>query len=81
VFVAPASSQGTDGLTAGEAAEEEVELSAERPPRGLFEPHGKVLVEHKGAELLVAEGELAGHIGHGDEILDPTGRAAEKTRN
>jgi hemin uptake protein HemP len=73
VLVAPASSRGTDDLT---AAEKEVELSAKRPPEGLFEPHAKVLVEHEGEELLVPEGELGGHLGHGDEILDPTGRAA-----
>ncbi len=37
---------------------------------------GKVLVEHGGEELLIPEGELEGHLGHGDEIIDPTGRAA-----
>ncbi|HEV2094109.1 MAG TPA: hypothetical protein VGR18_13185 [Rubrobacter sp.] len=76
IFVAPASSQGTDGLTVSEAAKKEVDLSAKRPPRGIFEPHGRVLVEHGGEELLVSEGALEAHLGHGDEILDPTGRAA-----
>jgi Ca2+-binding RTX toxin-like protein len=66
------------GSTASEAATKgKTELQAERPPEGLFEPHGKVLVEHAGTRLLVPEGELAGHLGHGDEMVDPTGRAQE----
>ena len=48
----------------------------ERSPEGLFEPFGKVLVEHEGEKLLVSEGALEAHLGHGDRILDPTGRAA-----
>ncbi len=80
VLVAPVSPQGTASLSATEAGEKEVELSAERPPKGLFEPHGKVLVEHKGEELLVSERTLERHLGHGDEVLDPTGRAAEEGR-
>ena len=52
------------------------ELLAERPPEGLFGHTGKVLVEHGGEELLLPVGELEGHLGHGDEIIDPTGRAA-----
>lgn len=67
-------------LSAAEAAEKKVELSAERPPQGLFEPHGKVLVEHEGEEVLVSEQALDSHLGHGDEIIDPTGRAAEEGR-
>ncbi len=83
VLVVPASPQATPGqstgLTAAEAGER-VELSAQRPPEGLFEPHGEVLVEHEGEELLVSEQALEGHLGHGDEIIDPTGRAAEGGR-
>ena len=59
---------------------QQVELSAQRPPEGLFEPSGKVLVEHGGEELLVSERALEAHLGHGDEIIDPTGRAAEEGR-
>ena len=76
---APASAQGrigeATGSTAIEATEDRTELLAERPPEDLFEPHGKVLIEHAGEELLVSEGALAGHLGHGDEIVDPTGRS------
>ncbi|HEX5849095.1 MAG TPA: calcium-binding protein [Rubrobacter sp.] len=52
------------------------ELVAKRPPEGLFGHTGEVLVEHGGEGLLVAEGELEDHLGHGDGIIDPTGRAA-----
>ena len=52
-----------------------VKLIAEKPPEGLFEPHGKVLIEHGGEELLVAEKQIEAHMAHGDHILDPTGRA------
>jgi Ca2+-binding RTX toxin-like protein len=68
------------GSTATETTEDRTELLAERPPEGLFEPHGKVLVEHAGTRLLVPEGELAHHLGHGDEMVDPTGRAQEERR-
>jgi|SRR5829696_8501267 len=53
-----------------------VEIIAQRPPEGLFGHTGKILVEHRGEELLLPEGELKVHLGHGDEIIDPTGRAA-----
>ena len=76
VLTAPASSQGSASLTASEAGEE-AELLAERPPEGLFEPHGKILVEHEGERVLVSERALESHLGHGDEIVDPTGRATE----
>ncbi len=76
VLAAPASSQGSAGLTASEAGEE-AELLAERPPEGLFEPHAKALVEHEGERVLVSERSLESHLGHGDEIIDPTGRATE----
>ena len=71
------SPQGTGTtLTAEEAIESgKVKLRAEKPPKGLFEHTGKVVVEHEGEELVVAEKELKGHTGHGDHILDPTGRA------
>jgi Ca2+-binding RTX toxin-like protein len=75
VLVAPASPLGTAGLSAAEAGEK-AELSAERPPQGLFEPHSKILVEHEGERVLVSERALEGHLGHGDEIIDPTGRAS-----
>ena len=82
VLVAPASLEdGTNpgegnGLTVEEATEAgKVKLATEEPPEGLFEHTGKVLVEHEGEELLVTEKGLEGHLGHGDEILDQTGRA------
>jgi copper chaperone CopZ len=71
------SQEGTDvsaELTASGTGK--TELVAKRPPVGLFAHTGKVLVEHGGKELLIPEGELEGHLGHGDEIIDPTGRAA-----
>ena len=63
---------GSVDLTAAETGK--VELVAKRPPEGLFGHTGKVLVEVGGEELLLPEGELEGHLGHGDEIIDPTGR-------
>ena len=63
------------GMSAEEAERAKVELVEEKPPKGLFEHTGKVVVEHKGKKLLVAEKELKGHMGHGDHIVDPTGRA------
>ena len=71
---------GAAGSTALEASKGKTKLQAERPPEGLFEPHGRVLVEHVGTRLLVPEDELAGHLGHGDEMVDPTGRAQEEQR-
>ena len=70
------------GSGAAEAARATgAELSAAKPPRGLFEPHGEVLVEHEGEKLLVAEERVEAHVAHGDEIVDPTGRAgAERGR-
>jgi hypothetical protein len=38
----------------------------------------KVLVEHEGERLLVAEGRVESHAAHGDEIVDPTRRAGEE---
>jgi Ca2+-binding RTX toxin-like protein len=76
VLVAAVSPQGTAGLSAAEA-DEKVELSAERPRQGIFEPHGKILVGQEGEELLVVAQALEGHLAHGDEIIDLTGRAAE----
>jgi Ca2+-binding RTX toxin-like protein len=64
-------SANTDLAAAGTG---NVELLAQRPPEGLFGHTGKVLVEVGGEELLLPEGELEGHLGHGDEIIDPTGR-------
>ena len=32
-------------------------------------------MEHKGEELLVTEKQVERHTAHGDEIIDPTGRA------
>jgi Ca2+-binding RTX toxin-like protein len=74
VLVAPASAQGSARLTALESGEK-AELLAQRPPKGLFEPSGKILVEHEGERVLVSERALEGHLGHGDEMIDPTGRA------
>lgn len=70
---------GSADLTA--SGTDNVELVAKRPPEGLFGHTGKVLVEHRGEELLLSEEELKGHLEHGDEIIDPTGRAeAEQGR-
>jgi hemin uptake protein HemP len=87
VLVAPASPLGAADLSAAEA-NEKVELLAERPAQGLFEPSGKILIEpsgkilieHEGELVLVSERALEGHLGHGDEMIDPTGRAAEEGR-
>lgn len=79
VLVVPVEGTGSTVLSAAEAGEK-AELSAERPPRGLFEPSGKILVEHEGERALVSERALEGHLAHGDEILDPTGRAAGAER-
>ena len=70
------------GSGAAEAARASgAEISAAKPPAGLFAHTGKVLVEHKGEQLLVAEKQVEGHVAHGDEIIDPTGRAgAERGR-
>jgi Ca2+-binding RTX toxin-like protein len=66
------------GASAAEAARTTgAELSAAKPPEGLFAHTGKVLVEHKGEELLVAEKQAEAHTAHGDEIIDPTGRAGQ----
>jgi hypothetical protein len=46
---------------------------AEKKARGI-----KVLVEHEGERLLVAEGRVESRTAHGDEIIDPTGRAGEE---
>ena len=51
-------------------------LVTEQPPKDLFKHTGKVLIEHKGKELLLPEKALKGHLGHGDEILNPTGRSS-----
>ena len=77
------SAQGTSAaMSADEAIESgKVKLKAEKPPKGLFEHTGKVLIEHEGKEKLVAEKELKGHMEHGDHVLDPTGRhSAEEGR-
>ncbi len=75
VLVVPVEGMGTTALSASEAGEK-AELKAERPPEGLFEPSGKVLIEHEGERVLVAERALEGHLAHGDEIIDLTGRAS-----
>jgi hypothetical protein len=64
------------GLTVAEAIESgKVKVVAENPPAGLFGHTGKVLIEHEGESLLVPEDEVEDHVGHGDEVLDPTGRS------
>ena len=88
VFVGCVSAQGAaaEESSAAMSAEEaikagKVKLKAEKPPKGLFEHTGKVLIEHEGKEMVVAEKELKGHMKHGDHILDPTGRSgAEEGR-
>lgn len=50
------------------------ELSAAKPPKGLFEPHAKVLVDHKGERLLVAEERVEAHTGHGGQACNPVFR-------
>lgn len=68
-------SAGEGPGAAGAARASGAELTAAEPPEGLFEPHGRVLVEHGGERLLVAEGRVGAHTAHGDEIIDPTGQA------
>ena len=65
----------------GRGTADKVELTTERPPEGLFEPSAKVLLEHEGERVLMSEQALEGHTGHGDEILDPTGRSVEEGCN
>ena len=77
----PVTPQGTAnesaGLSAAQASKAtKAKLLTEKAPQGLFEHTGKVLVEHEGEELLLPEKELKGHLKHGDEILDPTGRSS-----
>jgi hypothetical protein len=68
-----------ESASAAEAAETTVaELSAAKPDEDLFIHTGKVLIEHEGEEVLVAEGRVGAHMAHGDEIIDPTGRAGEE---
>ena len=43
------------------------------PPENLFAHTGKVLVEHDGENLCVAEEDVKGHLEHGDEIIYPAG--------
>ena len=88
VLEASTASQATAGEDAGLSVAEAIESGKvkvvdEDPPAGLFAYTGKVLVEHKGGQLLMAEDKLEGHMARGDEILDPTGRAAaaEEGRN
>ena len=67
--------EGSDANVAEAAEAPGAELTAAKPPEDLFEPHAKVLVDHEGEKLLVAEGRVEAHLGHGDGIIDPTGRA------
>ena len=71
------SAQGTSAAMSAEEAIEsgKVKLKAEKPPKGLFEHTGKVVVEHKGKEMVVAEKDVKAHAKHGDHIIDPTGRS------
>lgn len=55
------------------ASSERAVLSTQPAPEKLFGHTGKVLVEHEGEELCVAEKELKGHLNHGDDILNPSG--------
>lgn len=67
-----AASGESAGLSADEAIKAtRVKLSTVRPPESLFRHTGKVLVEHKGKELCVAEKALKGHIEEGDKIINP----------
>ncbi|MDP9440105.1 MAG: hypothetical protein M3P49_15425 [Actinomycetota bacterium] len=78
VLVGCPSAQGTQttALTAEEAIEAgKVKLVAAKPPKGVFEHTGKVLIEQDGKEKLVAEKELKKHVKDGAKIVDPTGRA------
>ena len=64
----------TTTLSADEASKtnKEVKLVAEKkPPKGLFEHTGKVLVDHKGKEKCVSEKALKGHIEDGATIVNP----------
>lgn len=57
----------------GETKKAPSNLSAKKPPAGLFESTGKVLVEHDGKERCVPEKELKSHLGHEGKILNPAG--------
>ena len=64
------------GRSAAEASLSTQQATKQSPaeaPENLFEHTGKVLVEHKGKELCVPERALKGHLGHGDEIVNPAG--------
>jgi Ca2+-binding RTX toxin-like protein len=79
VLKASTASQATAGEDAGLSAAEAIvagkaKAVTEAPPEGLFAHTGEVLVEHEGEGLLLAENKVATHVGHGDEVLDPTGR-------
>jgi hypothetical protein len=75
VFVNSSVESVGEGSSATEAARTTgAELSASKPPEELFAHTGKVLVEHRGEELLVVEKQVERHTPHGDEIIDPTGR-------
>ena len=65
------SNTNTTALTTSEASKAKVKLVAEKPPKGLFEHTGKVLVEHKGKEKCVPEKALKGHIEDGATIVNP----------
>ncbi len=78
-FVISSVEPADGGPSAAEAARATgAELSAAEPPEGLFAHTGKVLVDHKGERLLVADKQVEAHMAHGDEILDPTGRAGQE---
>ncbi len=60
VFVRASVEPVEEGASVAEAAG--VELTAAEPPTGLFEPHAKVLVDHEGERLLVAEKRVEAHM-------------------
>ena len=64
----------TTTLSADEASSEvkEVKLVAEKPPKGVFEHTGKVLVENKGKEKCVSEKAVKAETKAGATIVNPT---------
>lgn len=64
-------------LSASEAKAGDFNLSTGKPPAGLFDHTGKVLVDHEGSKKCVAAKEVKAHTKHGDAILNPAGCSGE----
>jgi Ca2+-binding RTX toxin-like protein len=76
-YCAGVSSDTAMSTSAASAAEAE-NLSTRKPPEDLFENSREVLVEHEGEEQCVPERELKSHLGHDDELINPSGCSASE---